>query len=158
MLIASALLSLVLAACASQGSSQSAESSGAASTSTSSQDSSSVSQGAESYVGTWVSGRASLEISVVDDHYKCAVTWGSSAAESSQWDYEPCLYDGASLICEGLGVKKNAVYNEDGSVKSSEEEFSDGSASFSIGGDGKLTWIDFKVYPEEDSLVFERAE
>ena len=158
MMIAVALLGLALAACSSQGSSQSADSSGAPSASASAQDAASSSRGAEAYVGTWVSGRASLEISAVDDHYKCSVTWGASVDESAQWDYEPCLYDGESLTCEGLGVKKDVVYNEDGSVKSSEEEFSDGSASFTIGDDGKLTWIDFKVYPEEEGLVFERAE
>ena len=112
----------------------------------------------DAYLGKWVSGRATLEIVPAGDDYKCTVVWGSSASESSEWVYEPSVYDGANLVCEGLGVKTNYVYNEGGSVKSSEEEFSDGSGSFALGDDGKLTWIDFKVYPSQEGLVFERAQ
>ena len=182
LLVVVCLLGFALAACSGQGASQPAASSAAPDASASSQgsasaepsgdagsqgsapaaqDSSSQSgasaaQGADAYVGDWVSGRARLEISAVEDHYKCVVVWGASYKEEARWDYEPCLYDGTSLVCEGLGVKTVDVYKEGGELESSEEEFSDGSASFTLGDDGQLTWIDFKVYPDEEGLVFER--
>ncbi len=112
---------------------------------------------ADQYVGHWVSGRASLEISPEDEGYKCTIHWGGSVSEATEWYYS-CTFDGTSLVDEGVGVKSLVVYDENGNITSSTDEFTDGAASFTIGDDGQLTWTDYKEYPEGGVLVFERAE
>ena len=110
----------------------------------------------DSYVGVWVCGRAQLEIARSNSGYKCYVTWSSSAAELSTWEYD-CDFDGESLYSFETGVRTDLVYNEDGAIASAKTVFSDGAASFSLGRDGTLSWIDYKTYPSSDPVIFERV-
>ena len=109
------------------------------------------------YEGVWVSGRARLTIEELDDVIRCAVSWGGSAFETAEWEYE-ASYD---EVADGLttlekGVKRVVTYAESGEVVSSVEEYNDGAANFALNDDGTLTWTDFKETPGENALVFER--
>ena len=143
LLLAAALsLALLLAGCEQSGKEE--ETAGAASD-------------GSGFVGTWVCGRATLEISPEDEGYKCLITWGGSVSEAAQWLYS-CLYDSETntLKDDGAGVKTLLVYDENGLV-SSEDVYTDGAARFSLNEDGTLAWEDLKEDAGKD-MAFERVE
>ena len=109
------------------------------------------------FEGEWVAGRGLLTIEALDDVFYCTIDWGSSAAESSTWEYE-CSYDEASgtLTSQETGVKRNLTYGEDGEIAKEEVVFEDGAAAFALNDDGTLTWTDFKEAPGQNEFVFER--
>ena len=115
----------------------------------------------DDYLGTWVSGRAELVITPNEtEGYDCVIHWGSSATEMSEWTYTGCFYDEVS---EGLnsfenGVRRDYTLSKEGEEESFVEVFTDGAASFMIDEDGDLSWTDFKVYPDEEPVLFTRVE
>ena len=111
-----------------------------------------------SYLGTWVCGRATIEITDEHPGYRVAISWGSSAAENTEWNYY-CPYEltDGKLVSEPTGTKTDLTYREDGEVEKSVVGYEDGQATFAIGEDGKLTWADAKENAGED-MAFERAE
>ena len=110
------------------------------------------------YEGAWVSDRASLTIESLDDVIYCTVEWGSSAFELTRWEYDGCLYDEISggLTTFETGVKTNLTFDDNGEIVSSEEEYTDGAASFIINDEGNLVWTDFKETPGENEIIFEK--
>ncbi|MCR5683360.1 MAG: S-layer homology domain-containing protein [Clostridiales bacterium] len=111
----------------------------------------------DTFVGEWAADRASLTITPSEDGYLCKVHWASSATECSEWEYF-CWFDGETLASVETGTRKDLIYGSDGQVLSSKIVFSDGAAAFQFNDEGKLTWIDFKVYPDNDNnLQFVRV-
>lgn len=109
------------------------------------------------FVGEWTADRASITITPSEDGYLCHVRWASSAAACSEWDYF-CWFDGEALASVENGTRKDLVYGSDGQVAKTTVVFTDGAAAFRFNDDGKLTWIDFKVYPDNDNnLQFVRV-
>ena len=111
------------------------------------------------YEGTWVEDRIVLTIEDLDDVITCEVHWGSSASESTQWRYEGCVYDESigGLTADGIGVKANVVYDENGEIVSSEEVYADGSATFIINGSGQLVWNDLEAPEGMGICMLERS-
>ena len=110
------------------------------------------------FEGEWVAGRALLTIDDLDDVIYCTVNWGGSAFDSAVWEYE-AAYDEVSgeLTTLETGVKSNVTYGKDGEILSSEVEYDDGAAAFTLNDDGTLTWTNFKETPGENEMVFEKA-
>ena len=110
------------------------------------------------YLGTWVCGRATIVVSDEHPGYRIEISWASSAAEVTEWNYY-CPYtpvDG-KLVSEPTGVKTDLTYGEDGEAAQSVTAYEDGQAAFSIGEDDKLTWTDGKENAGAD-MAFERVE
>lgn len=114
-------------------------------------------QEAQAFVGGWGSGRCSLEITEGEaDVYHVNITWASSAAEYSIWDYD-CVYDAATRqlhTCKP-GVMKTETWNEKGEIAETKVEYEDGEATFTIDENDLLTWNDLKADAGSD-LRFER--
>lgn len=111
------------------------------------------------FVGTWACGRATITIApVVDGSFGVFITWSSNAAEHSEWIYQ-CAYDPDTdtLVSDETGTMKTVVFNEKGEVETSEENYTDGAATFAINEDGKLTWTDAKEDAGLD-MEFENVE
>lgn len=98
---------------------------------------------ADDYLGTWLSGRCSIDISENKGAYLVEIRWSGSASEYSEWNYS-CTYDkdSASLICDGKGTLVNHVVNEDGQDKKT-TVYKDGSGSFKL-KNALLRWSDEK--------------
>lgn len=111
------------------------------------------------FEGMWVAGRAVLVVSDEGDEVHCTIEWGSSATESTVWEYE-CTYDEGTGTLTSLenGEKYSITYGEDGDVANEELIYGDGSASFVLNEDGTLTWTDFKETPGQDEMVFEKGQ
>ncbi len=112
----------------------------------------------EAFVGVWVCGRAALEIApLTDESYQCYIRWGSSAWETSTWEYD-CYFDGERLVSFETGVRLDLTFAEDGSVAERKLVFDDGAAGFEMLEDGRLRWTDYKEYPDAGVNDFERTE
>lgn len=101
---------------------------------------------AERFVGRWGCDRATIDITDQgDDSYKVRITWGISAAQSAEWEYD-CVYDGAKkcLYTYAPGSKSTVTYAEGGDIASAVKEYDDGQATFTIDGDDILIWDDAK--------------
>ena len=108
------------------------------------------------FVGPYASGRASMMVEADGaDGAKVSITWSSSAAEHSEWvmsgDFDPDTF----TIHYSNAVKTNYVYNEDGSVKSEEVEYSDGTGRIRFSNETPLscTWENEKE-SEQGALEF----
>ena len=108
------------------------------------------------FVGPYACDRANMLVECSGQSgASIAITWGSSAAENSVWtivgDFDPdtltATYSDA--------VKTNYVYNNDGSVKSEEVEYSDGSGRivFHEGEQLSCTWENDNE-PDNGSMEF----
>ena len=108
--------------------------------------------------GTWVCGRASMDISAEDAGYKVSVIWAGSAWQVAQWEYA-CMYDAGTgtLVDSGMGVKSVVTYADEGEIASIEEVYSNGAATFAIGEDGMLSWRD-DVEDAGNGMAFEHVE
>lgn len=113
-------------------------------------------QEASAFLGTWVCGRAALDIAEYLDGYKCVISWADSAAEMGIWDYD-CYFDGTNLVSNETGVHKVLTYGEDGLLANTEIVFDDGAVSFGIEEDGALTWNEFKEGAGDD-MAFEHVD
>lgn len=110
------------------------------------------------FEGLWVCGRASIEISAEDAGFKCSIAWADSAAVVVEWEYA-CMYDAdaGALVDVGMGVKTIVTYGEGGVVVDADEQYNDGTATFTLNPDGTLAWLDGKENAGED-MAFERTE
>ena len=109
------------------------------------------------YEGEWVSDRALLTVEELDDIVYCTVSWANSAFENVEWEYTAAFDEAAGGLATRTGAKRVVTYGDDGEVASSEEEYNDGAATFTLNDDGTLTWTDLKAVPGESTLVFERV-
>ena len=83
------------------------------------------------YEGTWVCDRASIEIIWEEEGFRVFISWGSSASETSEWEYS-CYYDAETKSLEAMptGIHTDNVYGEDGEIVSSTVIYDDGEATF----------------------------
>ena len=74
------------------------------------------------FVGSYAKDRALIEVSAADDKdgAKFHITWGSSAAEHSEWDMTGTFDPETLTVNYEKAVKKDVVFKEDGSVESAE--------------------------------------
>ena len=107
---------------------------------------------AEAFLGMWSCGRATIDISFEEetDIYRVQISWSSSAAEKTAWQYV-CAYDGEKLISDENGLKSNLIWDENGDM-TTEEVYNDGTATFEIDAEGNLLWNDAKENAGEDML------
>ena len=107
------------------------------------------------FAGEWLCGAASIYIDEHEGGYDVYIMWDTSDTEESIWEYA-CTLDGATGALTGKGRKTNETYDEEGEVVSSEVQYTDGSATFTLEND-VLIWADAK----EDvarGMRFERGE
>ena len=79
------------------------------------------------FVGPYACDRASMMVEASgESDATITVTWGSSATESSEWVMSGAFDPDTLTVSYFNAVKTDYVYNDDGSVKSEEIEYSDG--------------------------------
>ena len=109
------------------------------------------------FVGTYASGRASILVEPDGmQESKFTIMWGSSAAETSEWTMSGVLNTETLTVDYTNGVRKNLVFNEDGSVASEEIVYENGKGSFKFDESNKLIWTDEQEHAADD-MVFEFA-
>ncbi len=113
------------------------------------------------FLGTWVCGRAVLDIARVDEEaFKCCLSWSGSASELARWEYD-CYFDGSSLYSFETGVCREITYEpgeeEDTYTVTAETLYTDGAVSFTLTDEGKLLWNDYKE-DRGDGMEFEHTE
>jgi len=110
------------------------------------------------FSGTWVCGRATIEIDWEEEGYRVFITWGSSAWERTEWEYS-CLYDRIDnvLISMPFGIRTDVTFAENGEVASYNTVYEDGEATFALDEDGYLIWNDEKENAGQD-MRFEWVE
>ena len=98
-----------------------------------------------SYIGTWVCGRATIEISDEHPGYRVLINWGGSAWEVATWEYH-CPYElqDGKLVSEPTGTQIDLTFGEGGEQTDSVTHYEDGAAVFSIDEKGLLHWDDKK--------------
>ena len=88
----------------------------------------------------WGAEMDDVRIRYRDGYFYALVTEREDEENWTEWFYG-CVYDprAQALKCEGSGVKTVCVYNDDDTVTES-TLYTDGDATFSISGDGWLSW------------------
>ena len=108
------------------------------------------------FVGTYAKDRASILVEADGmQESKFTIMWGSSAAEHSEWTMTGVLNTETLTVDYTDAVKKNVVFNEDGTVASEEVVYENGKGSFKFEG-STLTWTDEEEHAADD-MVFEYA-
>lgn len=107
------------------------------------------------FVGTYGCDRATMIVECKgDDEAQFTVTWSSSAAEHSEWTMSGKLDTDKLTVDYTDCVKKDVVFNEDGSVASEDVIYSDGTGTITFSAeDYTLTWDDAKEHAA-DGMVF----
>ncbi|MBR3202471.1 MAG: hypothetical protein IKF60_02665 [Solobacterium sp.] len=109
------------------------------------------------FVGTYAKDRASILVEADGmQESKFTIMWGSSAAETSEWTMSGVLNTETLTVDYTNGVRKNLVFNEDGSVASEEIVYENGKGSFKFDGTNKLVWTDEQEHAADD-MIFEYA-
>lgn len=110
------------------------------------------------YEGTWACERASIEMTWEEEGFRVFISWGSSAAETSEWEYS-CYYNAETNSLEAMptGIHTDNVYGADGEIVSSTVIYEDGEATFTLDGEGHLLWHDAKEDAGKD-MLFEKVE
>ena len=114
--------------------------------------------GARAYEGNWACGRASMEMYREEEGFRVLISWGSSAAEHSEWEYS-CFYDAVdnALVSMPFGTRTDITFGEDGEIAAANVIYEDGEAAFTLDEDGHLIWQDAKENAGQD-MHFERME
>ena len=111
------------------------------------------------FIGDYGCGRATMHVEAEGaDGARFTLTWASSAAENTEWVMSG-TFDEKTLSVEYSDcVRTDYVYNEDGSVKSQKEKYTDGHGviQFSDSDELSLTWQDDQENAGED-MTFEYA-
>lgn len=107
------------------------------------------------FFGEWLCDPASIYIDVDEGSYSVYIMWDIDDTKESIWEYD-CTLDGATGALTGKGRKTNESYDGEGEVVSSEVEYTDGSATFTI-EDNALIWADAKEDVAQ-GMRFERGE
>ena len=105
---------------------------------------------------TWVCGRACITMYWNIYDYRAMISWGNTAAETSEWDYA-VRYDAEQDALIGSGVHMNRTYAENGDIAAEEIIFEDGPVEFRLDENGFLLWID-QVENAGDGMAFEPVE
>lgn len=108
---------------------------------------------AEDYIGTWYwySGRPTVEVTKENKDYKIFVSWGSSAFETSEWNYK-CNFNEETTEMECEGSRVDLIYkSEDDKIENI--IYKNGKAIFAINSEGKMTWNDKKENAGEDVVL-----
>ena len=110
------------------------------------------------FSGSWVCGRASIDMDWEEEGFRVFISWSSSASEVTEWEYS-CLYqaDDNSLAAMPTGIRTDVVYGDDGEVASYQTVYEDGDAVFTLDEDGFLLWKDLKEDAGKD-MRFEHVE
>ena len=114
--------------------------------------------GTRQFEGVWACGRASMEVVFEEEGYRVFISWGSSAAEHTEWEYS-CLYNAENNTLEAMpfGICTDIVMDEKGKVVSSNVRYEDGEAAFVLDADGHLLWQDAKE-DAGNGMAFEWVE
>lgn len=95
------------------------------------------------FIGRYGYGRCTIDVDCQgkkDAHFH--VTWGSSAAETSEWTMSGTFDEKTQSVRYTNGVKRTTVFNEDGTVAVSTVEYTGGRGTFTFHDNGALTWSD----------------
>ena len=97
------------------------------------------------YSGVWECDRATAEIVWEEEGYRVQISWGSSAWETTTWEYS-CYYheDDGTMVSMPFGSRTEWVYDDSGEVVSAKTVYDDGVAVFSLDQEGRLIWQDEK--------------
>ena len=107
------------------------------------------------FVGEWLCEKASIYIDEQDGAFDVFIMWDVSDTEEDIWEYT-CTLDAETGALTGEGKKSHEVIDGEGEVVSSEEVYTDGSATFAL-EDGALIWDDAKEAVAQ-GMRFERGE
>lgn len=107
------------------------------------------------FVGEWLCEKASIYIDEQDGTFDVFIMWDVSDTEEDIWEYS-CKLDAETGVLTGEGKKSHEVIDGEGEVVSSEEVYTDGSATFAL-EDGALIWDDAKEAVAQ-GMRFERGE
>ena len=107
------------------------------------------------FVGTYAKDRCYIEVSAADSDNGAAfhINWGSSASEHSEWDMSGTFDTETLTVNYDNAVRKNIVFNEDGSVASETTVYENGKGSFTFSeGDLTLVWNDEQEHAADDTV------
>ena len=111
----------------------------------------------EAYTGSWICGRAIIEISSNGEgSFNAKVSWGASAAAHVIWDY-PLVLDNGKLVCSGNGKKTYVEFENAESDPVETIEYTNGSAEFTMAGN-HLFWNDLSDHGADDMLFEKNSE
>ena len=108
------------------------------------------------YVGPYTNDRALMLVEADGmDGVKIHVSWGSSVTQNSEWEMTGTFDMDTRTVTYKDGVRIDYVYEENGTVKSEEKAYTDGTGKivFSEGEDLTLTWTDDKEHCA-DNMIF----
>lgn len=110
------------------------------------------------FEGVWVCGRASMEVVFEEEGYKVFISWSSSAAEHTEWEYS-CHLNAETNTLESMpfGTRTDIVFGDDGEIAASKVIYEDGEATFTLDEEGHLLWHDAKEDAGKD-MAFEWVE
>ena len=111
----------------------------------------------ENYKGAWACERAAIDMIRKDSGYVAVIRWGSGADMMTVWQYT-LGYDAENdcLADNGTGTKTIIKSTENGDSERT-DEYTDGTARFSINDAGMLTWEDGKEDSGHD-MQFEKMD
>ena len=112
---------------------------------------------AAAYEGEWQCDRATAELIWEEEGFRVMISWGSSAWETTQWEYS-CFYheDDNTVVSMPFGTKTDLVFDDNGNETSAAVAYEDGQATFKIDEEGHLIWIDEKENAG-DGMHFEKV-
>jgi len=96
---------------------------------------------AKAFMGKWQSDRANIEINNIGSGFTVTVSWASDSEQTTTWEYNCEIKDG-KMVSDNKGRKSEVITDSKG--QSTNVLYEDGSATFSIDNQGKLTWKDDK--------------
>lgn len=95
------------------------------------------------YAGMYGAGRATILVDAKgSDEAEVSINWGASAAEHGEWEMSGPFDEENRTITYENAVKRDVVFNEDGTESSNEIVYEDGKGSFTFTEDGDLIWQD----------------
>lgn len=97
---------------------------------------------ANPFVGEWLCDNASIYIDEEDGVFDVFIMWDTSDTEQDIWEYT-CTLDAETGVLKGEGKKSHETIDDEGEAVSSEEIYTDGSATFTL-EDNTLIWDDAK--------------
>lgn len=95
---------------------------------------------ANPFVGEWLCDNALIFIDEEDGVYDVFIMWDTSDTEQDIWEYT-CTLDAETGVLTGKGRKSHETIGEEGETVSSDEIYTDGSATFTL-EDHILIWDD----------------
>lgn len=105
------------------------------------------------FIGPYASDRANILIEANGmEGAKVTVSWADNAGETSEWAMTGTFDTNTLTIAYDNGTKTVRTYNEDGTVKSEEVIYTDGTGTLTFteaDGATKLTWNDDKEHVAE---------